>query len=116
MTSNRLFVAIAGLCGAAGVGFAAVGAHGGAANTATAASFLIMHAPAFLVLGRADSGRVARIGGSILLAGLALFAGDLLARDQFGDRLFALAAPAGGMLMITGWLGIAAAALLDRRP
>jgi uncharacterized membrane protein YgdD (TMEM256/DUF423 family) len=44
-----------------------------------------------------------------------LFAGDLVTRDFTDDRLFAMAAPAGGGLMILGWLGIAVSALFPRR-
>ena len=46
----RLLILAAGLCGAAGVALSAVAAHGGAANTATAATFLVVHAPVLLVV------------------------------------------------------------------
>ncbi|TIX01867.1 MAG: DUF423 domain-containing protein, partial [Mesorhizobium sp.] len=47
----------------------------------------------------------------VLLVGLLLFCGDLLARDFLGSRLFPLSAPIGGTLLIAGWLAIAASAL-----
>ncbi len=113
--AGRTLAAAGGLCGAAGVALSAMAAHAGGANTSTAAAFLLMHAPVLLVLGLADAGRVGRFGGAVLLAGLALFAGLLLARDQLGERLFAFAAPAGGALLIAGWLIVAALPLVNRK-
>ncbi|MBX3575606.1 MAG: DUF423 domain-containing protein [Rhizobiaceae bacterium] len=112
--TGRLLVAAGGLSGAAGVALSAMAAHAGGANTTTAATFLLFHAPALLVLGLADAGRVARIGGAVLAVGLVLFAGDLLARDLAGDRLFPYSAPAGGLLLIAGWLAVGASALFPR--
>ena len=45
-----------------------------------------------------------------LLIGVALFSGDLALRAYTGNRLFPMAAPAGGIVMIAGWalLGLAA--------
>ena len=45
--------------------------------------------------------------GLLLSVGLSLFSGDLLFRDFFGTRLFPMAAPAGGLALIAGWLMIA---------
>ena len=112
----RRFLALAGgLCGAAGVALSAAAAHLGGAFTGTAASFLLMHAPALLAIGLAGGNRMLRVGGLILLAGLVVFAGDLLARDHLSTRLFPMAAPVGGTLLIAGWLAVAASALAGRR-
>lgn len=70
-----------------------------------------MHAPVFLATGLLGSNRILRIGSLVLLVGLLLFCGDLLARDFLGSRLFPLSAPIGGTLLIAGWLAIAASAL-----
>ncbi|TIT62257.1 MAG: DUF423 domain-containing protein, partial [Mesorhizobium sp.] len=51
----------------------------------------------------------------VLLVGLVLFAGDLLARDFLGSRLFPTSAPIGGTLLIVGWLAIAISALARPR-
>lgn len=110
--TGRLFVAAAGLCGAAGVALSAAAAHAGGGNLGTAASFLLMHAPTFLAIGLLGAGRILRIGGFVLLLGLLLFVGDLVARHYAGGRLFPMAAPAGGVLMIVGWLAIAVSALV----
>ncbi|MGO4832838.1 DUF423 domain-containing protein [Rhizobiaceae sp. 2RAB30] len=114
MIADRILVAFAGLCGAAGVAFSAVAAHAGGGNVGTAASFLLMHAPAFLALGLAARGQFMRLAGLALLLGVLVFCGDLLMRDYAGARLFPMAAPAGGVLIIVGWLAIAVCALSPR--
>ena len=114
--SDRILVFAGGLCGAAGVALSAAAAHLGGAFVGTAASFLIMHAPVFLAVGLLGANRILRIGSFVLLAGLVLFSGDLLARDFVGSRLFPMSAPIGGTLLIGGWLVIAASALMRPRP
>lgn len=112
---GRFLVVAGGLCGMAGVALSAAAAHGGGAFTGTAASFLLMHAPIFLAVGLLGGIRLLRIASLILLAGLAVFSGDLLARDFLGFRLFPFAAPVGGTLLMAGWLAIAASALASPR-
>lgn len=113
--SSRFLVLMAGLCGAAGVALSAAAAHRGGAFTGTAASFLLMHAPVFLAVGLLAVNQVLRTGAVVLLAGLLLFCGDLLARDFLGSRLFPMSAPIGGTLLIVGWLAIAASAVARQR-
>jgi uncharacterized membrane protein YgdD (TMEM256/DUF423 family) len=113
--SARILVAAGGLCGALGVALSAMAAHRGGAFTGTAASFVLMHAPVFLAIGLVGGNRILRTGGLILLVGLAVFSGDLLARDLLGSRLFPFAAPTGGTLLMVGWLAIAASALIPPR-
>jgi uncharacterized membrane protein YgdD (TMEM256/DUF423 family) len=115
MILSRMFILIAGLGGAAGVGLSAAAAHQGGGNLATAAQFLLFHAPAFLAIGFFGGGLMLRTGGSVLLAGLLLFTGDLAMRHYAGDRLFPFAAPTGGTLMIAGWLLVGLSALLPKR-
>ncbi len=110
--SDRILVPAAGLCGAAGVALSAVAAHAGGGNVGTAATFLLAHAPAMLAIGLLGGNRWLRIAGLVLLVGVLLFAGDLLARHYMGGRLFPFAAPGGGLLTIGGWLGVALAGLL----
>lgn len=112
---DRTLVFVGGLCGAAGVALSAAAAHRGGAFTGTAASFLLMHAPVLLAVGLLGASLALRTGGLILLAGLVVFSGDLLARDFLGYRLFPLAAPIGGTLLMAGWLTIAASALMRQR-
>ena len=110
MNPDRFLVLAGGLCGAAGVALSAAAAHSGGGNVGAAASFLLMHAPAFLAIGLIGGGRILRAGSWVLLLGLLVFAGDLLMRDYAGTRLFPMAAPAGGLLLIAGWLIIATSA------
>ena len=112
MQPSRPLLIAAGLLGASGVALSAAAAHKGIANVATAASFLLMHAPAFLALSLLNGNRLRSLGSWALLLGLVIFSGDLLARAYLGTRLFPMAAPSGGVLMIAGWLVIAASALV----
>jgi uncharacterized membrane protein YgdD (TMEM256/DUF423 family) len=107
----------AALLGAAGVALAAASAHAGGGELArTAADFLILHAAALLALAacaRAFSddvflARSTLFAGAALGVGVLLFSADLSARAFAGARLFPLAAPAGGSLLILGWLALAA--------
>ena len=108
---DRLLILAGGLCGAGGVALSAAAAHASGGNLATAASILLMHAPVFLAIGLLRPTAAAlRFGAPALLLGLIVFSGDLLMRDFVGIRLFPMAAPAGGLLMIGGWLLIAASA------
>lgn len=111
METGRIFILAGGLAGAAGVTLSAAAAHAGGGNIAMAASFLLAHAPALLAIGLLGRGRVLAAAGAVLLAGLLLFCGDLLMRDYIGTRLFPFAAPAGGTLLIAGWILAAASAL-----
>jgi uncharacterized membrane protein YgdD (TMEM256/DUF423 family) len=49
--------------------------------------------------------------GAGWVLGAALFSGDLALRAFTGHRLFVMAAPAGGIILIAAWLALAAAAL-----
>lgn len=109
-----LFLLIAGSTGASGVGLSAAAAHAGGTDLGSAAAMLLFHAPAFLALGLLIAPRLTRLGGGVLAIGLLLFAGDLVVRHFLGTRLFPMAAPAGGMAMIAGWLIVAASAFIRR--
>lgn len=102
---------LASLSGAGGVAASAMAAHAGGEHLGTIALFLMVHAPVLLIIGL-----IARCvaGAYILALGLLFFCGDLLVRDLTGERLFHLAAPSGGVLMILGWLCIGGLAILRR--
>lgn len=106
---------IGGLSGAAGVGLSAYAAHAGGGNAGTAAQMLLFHAPAFLTLGLVAPTLLRRLALAALALGILLFCGDLLAREFLGTRLFPMAAPAGGVTMIAGWLLVALSGLSGRR-
>ena len=113
--------AVAGLTGAGGIILAAAAAHGVPdPRIQTAANFLLLHAAATLaVCGLALA--VPRRGiwflgaAGLLLSGSLLFGGDLSARALAGTRLFPMAAPLGGTLLIFGWAWVTLAALMVMR-
>ncbi|MCB1506318.1 MAG: DUF423 domain-containing protein [Hyphomicrobiaceae bacterium] len=115
----------AGLLGAAGVALAAVAAHKvDDPALATAAQMLILQAAAAIAItgnmrrAHHPSPAVIRfwaIAAVMLLAGAALFAGDISARALAGTRLFPMAAPTGGSTMIAGWIVVAIAGILELR-
>lgn len=114
---NRVMVVAGGVFGAAGVALSAMAAHAGGGNLGTAATMLLAHAPALLALGllSREGSRMLALGGLVMAIGVLLFAGDLVMRDWAGTRLFPMAAPAGGIAMIAGWLITAAAGVIAGR-
>jgi uncharacterized membrane protein YgdD (TMEM256/DUF423 family) len=112
-----ILIALAGLMGAGGVVLAAAGAHmAPGAGLDSAAYMLLFHAVA--VLGGAalvQQSMLWRPLALIVLAawvlGAALFAGDIALRALAGHRLFAMAAPTGGVILIGAWVALAVAAI-----
>jgi len=112
-----LFPIIAGVFGAAGIALAAAAAHAAPrAGLESAANILLFHALAILA-GTALllQGMLSRPLGLIALAawvlGTILFSADVALRAFVGQRLFPMAAPTGGTILILAWLVLAAAAL-----
>jgi uncharacterized membrane protein YgdD (TMEM256/DUF423 family) len=118
MTST-LLVAFAGLMGAAGVILLALGAHGphAGAGLDSAGQMLMFHAAAVMAAAVAlQQGLLFRplaLAATIgLIVGAVLFSGDIAMRAFAGHRLFPMAAPAGGVILIASWLGLAIAAVI----
>ena len=117
----QILTGIAALFGCIGVIFAAAGAHAKpGSGLDSAGNMLLFHAPAVIAACAAIvAGLIHRpsgIGAAILLLlGVALFSGDLALRAYTGHRLFPMAAPTGGMVMIGGWALLALAAFLALR-
>lgn len=117
MTVQAL-ITLACLMGAAGVVLAAAGAHSVPdAGLDSAAYMLLFHAPAVIAaVLAANAGMAWRplglIGAAGLVLGTLLFSGDIALRAYTGQRLFPMAAPAGGIVLIASWLVLAAGALL----
>jgi|SRR5690242_2926380 len=113
-----VFVILAGLMGAAGVVLAAASAHmAPGAGLDSAASMLLYHAAGVLGATAAiNQGLVLRPLGIAAVTGLVLGAGlfsaDIALRAFSGHRLFPMAAPTGGTILIAGWLALALAAVL----
>jgi uncharacterized membrane protein YgdD (TMEM256/DUF423 family) len=103
--------------GAGGVGLAAAAAHAAPASGLEGAAYLMLfHAVA--VLGAASLIHqkllwqpLGLIAMASFVVGSVLFAGDISMRAFAGHRLFPMAAPSGGMLLILGWLVLAAATM-----
>ena len=111
-----ILLILAGLMGAGGVVIAAAGAHAAPhAGLAGAAYLLLFHATA--ILGGAALTKQGLLWRPLALAALiawvvgTLFAGDVSARAFIGHRLFPMAAPTGGTILIAAWLALAIAAL-----
>lgn len=112
---------VAGLMGAAGVVLAAASAHvAPAAGLGSAAQMLLVHALAVIggtaVLEGGHLWRpLAGIARAGWIVGALLFAGDIALRAFTGHRLFPMAAPAGGMLLLAAWIAFAVSAFAGRR-
>ena len=120
MTASRIHLAVACLFGASGVGLWAWATHAGQPSATIAAQMLLIHAAALIALTVArEAGRLHQRAAVLLISALAfgvlLFAGDLAVRAMSGERLFAMASPIGGMLMIAAWLGLAVTPFLAKR-
>lgn len=125
---ERLWVAIAGLSGAAAVIADALAAHllkegPMAADLMTGARYGLLHAPALLGValfaargGLFGRGRAASqalvIAGWCFAVGLLLFPGSLYLLGAGAPAAWARLAPVGGMLFIAGWVALAVAAIL----
>lgn len=115
--SLMILIALAGLMGAGGIILAAAGAHAAAnAGLDSAGYMLLFHAAALLGgVALVQQGLLWRpLMLAVLIAwavGATLFSGDIALRAFAGHRLFAMAAPTGGIILIAAWIGLAAAAL-----
>lgn len=119
---HRAAMAVGACYGALGVVMAALAGHAMPGSTlGPGAQFLLIHGVALVALGIALelgflAARPGRIGTIMLMAGTALFSGDMAARAFLQAPLFPMAAPGGGFLMIGGWLIVGFAALVARTP
>jgi uncharacterized membrane protein YgdD (TMEM256/DUF423 family) len=118
---ERLLVAFGAVAGLLGVGLAAMAAHvTGGGNLDVAARFLLVHAPVLLAVPALAATKLihplaGRIAGLLVAAGLALFCGDLTVRAIWNVAPIRLAAPAGGIVLMAGWLVLIAAPMLGPR-
>jgi uncharacterized membrane protein YgdD (TMEM256/DUF423 family) len=115
-------IALAGLAGGAGVTLSALSAHGTAGGPLleTSAHFLMLHAAAAIavcgvVLAAPQYGAWFLVPAALFILGGSLFGADLATRALTGTRLFPMAAPIGGTLLIVGWGTVAAAAAAAAR-
>jgi uncharacterized membrane protein YgdD (TMEM256/DUF423 family) len=82
-----------------------------------AAAMALVHASALLALAALPlAGPLQKLLPGLGLAfGVIFFSGDLAMRATTGERLFPMAAPTGGVLLIAGWLLLALASLFSLR-
>lgn len=106
---------IALLSGASAVGFAAWGAHalGGLEASSvrafdTAARMHLIHSVVLLVIAlwwtRAPSSRSLGLSCGLLILGLLMFCGTIYLRVLAGEAALSRLAPAGGLMLIAGWI------------
>jgi uncharacterized membrane protein YgdD (TMEM256/DUF423 family) len=111
-----ILLVLASLAGACGVVLAAAAAHGAPTSGLDSAAYLLLfHAVAVLgAASLADRGLLWRPMALVAMAGFVvgsgLFAGDIAMRAFANQRLFPMAAPTGGTLLILAWLVLAVAA------
>ena len=112
-----VFIALAGLMGAAGIALAAASAHAASGAGLDSAAYMLLFHAAALIGGAAltQQGVLWRPLAFIVLAawivGAGLFSGDIAMRAFAGHRLFPFAAPSGGMIMIAAWLALTLSAV-----
>ena len=112
-----LLLIIAGVFGAAGITLAAAGAHAApGTGLESAANILLFHALAILggtalLLQGMLSRQLALVVLAAWVLGTILFSADVALRAFLGQRLFPMAAPTGGIILISAWLVLVAAAV-----
>ena len=111
---------VAALLGVVGVALAALSTHAdGGELGRTAAQFLILHAGVLIGVtahARVADRRTARAllgAGGALALGTLVFSGDLTVRAFADARLFPMAAPIGGALMILSWIALSLVFAVD---
>ena len=120
----RLWLAIAGLGGAASVVAGALAAHLTAEPKAaellrTAALYGMVHSAALIALIGLAQGREPRRGAAVIAgwsfaSGIVLFGGSLFALAAGAPRWLGWLTPLGGTALIVGWLALAVLALRRR--
>lgn len=113
---RRFLVLLAGLFGTAGVAAAAAGAHAFSDPALTTAAYFLMigacamAATVALGVARGASWSFSDVSGGLIALGTLLFSGALAGRVVWNIVLFPMAAPAGGTILMAGWLVLALAA------
>jgi uncharacterized membrane protein YgdD (TMEM256/DUF423 family) len=126
MTSQG-WLSTGALLGAAAVGLGAFGAHGLRTRVPadlltvfeTAARYHLVHALAIVAVAWASDrfpGACATAAGWLFLGGVLLFSGSLYAMVLTGARVLGAITPLGGLLLIAGWIALAAAPFTGSRP
>lgn len=112
-------IAAGGVLGLSGVAVSAASTHaGGGPLGQTAGTFLLIHAAVVLALAAlvrsVPRPALLVIAGTVLSAGVVLFAGDLVLSAFWAWRPLPAAAPVGGGLLLIGWIAVAGGGALAR--
>ena len=112
----KVFMAIGGLSGCAGVVLGALTAHAfkhrldtiALASLETVSNYLLIHGLLLVLvasLAQSSPSSVAlKLAGSLIIIGIILFCGGLSASLLSGIRTFSAGAPVGGMAFMSAWL------------
>ena len=122
---DALFYRLGALSGLLAVAAGAFGSHALRARLTpeylavfeTGARYQMYHALALLVVGWLTARHCTRwtdLAGISMTAGTLIFSGCLYALVLSGAKVLGLIVPVGGLLLIIGWLCLAAAAWQDR--
>ena len=123
---NRIFLFTGALSACLAVGLGAFGAHGlrgrleadMLAVFETGVRYQMYHALVLVVLGLAPHRRLGRwvaAAGGLFIAGSLCFSGSLYLITLAGVQGIGLVTPAGGLMLLAGWLMLALAALKSAR-
>lgn len=123
---NRIFLFTGALSACLAVGLGAFGAHGlrgrleadMLAVLETGVRYQMYHALVLVVLGLAPHRRLGRwvaAAGGLFIAGSLCFSGSLYLITLAGVQGIGLVTPAGGLMLLAGWLMLALAALKSAR-
>jgi uncharacterized membrane protein YgdD (TMEM256/DUF423 family) len=118
---DQILIALAGVMGAAGIMLTAAGAHSRPGVGLDSAGYLlVLHALAVIagVMAVRQGLLLRPLGLAVIwgfVVGAGLFAADVTMRVYLGTRLFPMAAPTGGMIMILAWIVLIPAALMASR-
>ena len=111
----NLWLLVASVLGAIGVGLGAFGAHGlrerlspdQLSSWETAVTYQLLHAVVLAALASAGEGRPIQLPAALFTAGIVLFSGSIYLLALGGPRWLGPVTPIGGASLIAGWLALA---------
>ena len=111
----NLWLLVASVLGAIGVGLGAFGAHGlrerlspdQLSSWETAVTYQLLHAVVLAALAWAGEGRPIQLPAALFTAGIVLFSGSIYLLALGGPRWLGPVTPIGGASLIAAWLALA---------
>ncbi|MEN8161815.1 MAG: DUF423 domain-containing protein [Myxococcota bacterium] len=122
MSEARVWLVVAAVLGASGVGFGAGGAHGLRSLMApeylttfeTGVRYHLFHALAVLALALAADRRTVALPAGLMTLGTVLFSGSLYALALGAPTRLGVVTPLGGVTLLLGWLALIRLAFAPR--